>query len=115
MVRQRRRVLAIRIVAADGCKTASVNTLSDEIFGTFGDTVNLQERFRTCLYGRVMMERYSGRTSTRMTISSGVWQLDARSLAVRGRNEIDIVNLLLPTLNNVLRRLETQFDHSPNI
>ena len=44
-------VLVLRIEAADSATTASETQLTDDIFGSTGDPVNLKSQFNQCSYG----------------------------------------------------------------
>ena len=41
-------VLVVRVVLADGAPTSSVAQLSDSVFGTDGDTINLKSQYAAC-------------------------------------------------------------------
>jgi hypothetical protein len=49
-------VLVIRAVAADSATTASEETLSDDVFGTLGDAVNLKSQYSQCSDGQLQFE-----------------------------------------------------------
>jgi hypothetical protein len=44
--------LAVRVTAPDKVVAATADSISDEIFGTFGDTVNMVSQFDACSYGK---------------------------------------------------------------
>ena len=48
-------VLVVRVLV-DDMAMHSAATLSDKVFGTDGDINNLSERFRSCSYGKLLME-----------------------------------------------------------
>ena len=48
-------VLVVRVVASNAAPD-SVDFLSDKVFGTNGDPINLRERFRSCSFGQLLME-----------------------------------------------------------
>jgi len=55
-----RTVLAIRVVANDSATTASEATISDEVFGTSGDDVNLRTQMARCSLNQVDFAPASG-------------------------------------------------------
>lgn len=55
----RRTVIVIRIVAIDSATSASEAQLSDDIFGTNGDGLNLRSGYNKCSYGQLQFEPLS--------------------------------------------------------
>jgi hypothetical protein len=51
-----KKVLVLRIEAADSATTASEMQLADDIFGAAGDPVNLKSQFNRCSYGQFQLE-----------------------------------------------------------
>jgi hypothetical protein len=49
-------VLVVRVLGSTESSMPSVDVLSDKVFGTNGDPINLQERFRSCSYGKLLIE-----------------------------------------------------------
>jgi hypothetical protein len=43
-----RSVLAVKVIAADGAYSFDEATLSDEVFGSSGDPVNLVSQYKAC-------------------------------------------------------------------
>ena len=48
-----RSVLAVRVIASDGQYGFNETTLSDEVFGTFGDPVNLASQYKACSFDQL--------------------------------------------------------------
>ena len=46
-------VLAVRVIGADSSTTASMTEISDSIFGTNGDPVNLKSQFASCSFNKL--------------------------------------------------------------
>ena len=103
-------VLAVRIVALDSVTTASVDTISDKVFGTFGDSVNLSERYRSCSFGEVIMTPFSGTTTTGRTIQNGVYQISIPTNIVGVTNTV-VRDQVEAALTQELGNLPSQFDH----
>jgi hypothetical protein len=49
-------VLVVRVAASNTGVKYSADVLSDKVFGTQDDPINLSERFRSCSYGKLQME-----------------------------------------------------------
>jgi hypothetical protein len=49
-------VLVVRVAASNTGVKYSTDVLSDKVFGTQDDPINLSERFRSCSYGKLQME-----------------------------------------------------------
>ena len=71
-----RSTLVVRVTAPDGQTTASAASLSDSVFGTNGDPVNLKTQYEDCSAGQLVFEPYNGVTSTGQQISGGVAEVD---------------------------------------
>ncbi len=54
----RRKVLAVWVTARDSNPTLTPQQLSDKIFGTINDSVNLKERMASCSYDELLIEPY---------------------------------------------------------
>ena len=46
-------VLVVRVIASDDSTTASEEELSDSVFGTYGDEVNLKSQYEACSHGKM--------------------------------------------------------------
>jgi hypothetical protein len=109
-----RTVLAIRVTANDMKTSVSQKRLSNKIFGTGADAINLSERFDTCSYGQVTMSPYSGTTFKGITIPDtarvGVVTININK-KVGGSREGVIRDAVLDAAQAQLGNLEEQFDH----
>jgi hypothetical protein len=77
-------VLVIRAVAADQSTTASESTLSDDIFGTFGDSVNLRSQYSLCSDGKLQLQPL---TTHSLVGSDGVYTVTLPNTFVSGSKE----------------------------
>ena len=59
-----RTVLVVRVIASDGSSTATPAQLSDSVFGTDGDPVNLKSQYDACSYGKLNFIPAPDRTAT---------------------------------------------------
>ena len=55
-------VLVVRVVAGNGQTTANRTTLSDSVFGTSGDPVNLKSQYSSCSHGKFTFVEADGRS-----------------------------------------------------
>lgn len=105
-----RTVLVLRVIATDASTTATVAELSDSVFGTSGDPVNLASQMSACSYGQLTMIPYSGTTSTGVTISGGVVEVPINTY-VGGRSKGSIDTDITNAATALLGSLGGQFDH----
>ncbi|KAL9188583.1 hypothetical protein ACHAXT_006961 [Thalassiosira profunda] len=66
-----RSVLVVRVIGADAATTASESELSDSVFGTDGDPVNLRSQYRDCSHGQQIFDptTYNGITDGAVTVT----------------------------------------------
>lgn len=103
-------VIAIRVIAADASETSSAAVLSDEIFGTSGDLVNLRERSASCSYNKFKLEPYIGTTSTGVNVTNGVYEVTIPN-NVTGVDGSIIRHAVQDAGNAVLGNMREQMDH----
>jgi hypothetical protein len=77
-------VLVIRAVAADSATTASEETLSDDVFGTLGDAVNLKSQYSQCSDGQLQFEPL---TTNSLVGTDGVYTVNLPSTFVSGADD----------------------------
>jgi hypothetical protein len=85
-------VLVIRAIAADQSTTASESTLSDDIFGTFGDPVNLRSQYSQCSDGKLQFQPL---TTNSLVGSDGVYTVTLPSTFVTGASDGTIRDAML--------------------
>ena len=71
-----KQVLVIRADGTDASTTSDVETISDKIFGTGEDKLNLRSQFAACSYKKLDFMPYSGATSTGAYIDNGVAEVN---------------------------------------
>lgn len=79
-----KKVLVLRIEAADKATTASESELSDDIFGTDGDLLNLKSQFNACSYGQLQFEPL---TSNGIVGTDGVYTVSLPTTIVTGGDD----------------------------
>jgi hypothetical protein len=109
-----RKVLVVRVLAPDRTTTADPATLSGDFFGTgkVETAVSMRERLRSCSYGEIDLNPFSGSTPSGAVIQNGVVEVQIGT-AVNGQGSQAIQNLVLATLRNNLgiSTLSNTFDH----
>jgi hypothetical protein len=85
-------VLVIRAVAADKETTASESQLSNNIFGTFGDSVTLKSQFSACSDGKL---QFKPLTSNKLVGSDGVYTVRLPTTFVTNVTEATIREAIL--------------------
>jgi hypothetical protein len=80
-------VLVIRATAADRATTASESALSDDIFGTLGDTFNLKSQYYQCSDGKLQFQPL---TTNTLVGSDGVYTVNISSTLVSGASDATI-------------------------
>ncbi|KAI2489233.1 hypothetical protein MHU86_25350 [Fragilaria crotonensis] len=76
-----KRVLVLRIQAADASTTASESQLEDDVFGAAGDVLNLKSQYNQCSYGQLQFEPT---TSNTIVGTDGVYTVSLPSTFVSG-------------------------------
>ena len=71
-----KQVLAIRANGLDTSTTSNKETISDKIFGTGGDKLNLRSQYAACSYNKLDFVPYSGVTSAGEYIENGVVEVN---------------------------------------
>jgi hypothetical protein len=107
---ERHVVLAVRVRSNDSVSAATTAVLSDKVFGTRGDTINLSERYATCSYGELNMVPYVGTTTTGVSIAEGTYEARI-NLNVRNMDEAVVREEAIRVLTTQLGNLASQFDH----
>lgn len=101
-------VLAVRVVAPDASTTSTIAELSDEIFGTSGDPINLQTQFEACSGGKLKMRPATDNSGI---IQNGVVEVTISRNVGNTDNSI-IRNAALEAVKNRLgQNLADKFDH----
>jgi hypothetical protein len=105
-----RTVIAVRIIASDTATTSSAAEISDKIFGTDGDRVNLKTRYAACSYGEITIEPFNGISASGVEIFNGVIEVTIPNNAI-DTNRGAIGNAALSALTALVGEINFQFDH----
>ena len=103
-------VLALRVVAPDSSTTSDEATISDEIFGTSGDAINLSSQYAVCSYDQLIFEPFNGATSTGEQITNGVATVEITE-NVNGADDGTIRNAITNAGNSKFGNMQSQFDY----
>jgi hypothetical protein len=92
-----------------------MSELSDAVFGTSGDSVNLSERFASCSYGQLIMKPYEDTTTTGVSIPGTQYKIGLVEVEisnnVQGATDDTIKNAAETAARALLGDLPDQFDH----
>ena len=103
-------VLVVRVTDSKGLTPSrDAAGTSDKVFGTGGDAVNLKERVEACSQGLYQIIPFSGKTSTGVDISDGVYDFTV-SFEVENKLNEDAVDETIVELEEKLGKLQEQFD-----
>jgi hypothetical protein len=103
-----KRVLVLRAVASDKFTTASEVELSDDIFGTSGDVINLKTQYRSCSDNQLIFEPL---TTNSLVGTDGVYTVNIPSTVVTGAADGDIVTAMVDKATADLGSLTTLVDY----
>jgi hypothetical protein len=104
------KVLAVRVTDSNGkSPTVDAAKMSDALFGTDGDKVNLKERLESCSHGFFQVEPFDGKTKSGVSISNGVYELTIK-FAVKNEINEKVQDDAIKELEKKLGNLEEQFD-----
>jgi hypothetical protein len=82
-----KKVLVIRAVALDRSTTATEAQLSDDIFGTAGDAINLKSQYQACSDGKLVFEPV---TTNALVGTDGVYTVTLPTTNVTGATDSTI-------------------------
>jgi hypothetical protein len=102
-------VLVVRVIAQDFSTSSSVSDLSDNVFGTNGDPVNLKSQYEDCSYNKL---RFNPTQDPRTT--NGVYEVTISSFISRGNRRAskeNVMDAVSSRLTAELGDLPSQFDH----
>jgi len=102
------KVLVIRAVASDASTTASESELSDDIFGTSGDVVNLKSQYALCSDGKLQFEPL---TTNSLVGTDGVYTVNLPTTVIM---ETDIFEIENAMANQALSDLGPSLDRFPD-
>ena len=76
-----KKVLVLRIQAADASTTASETQLADDVFGAAGDVFNLKSQYNQCSYGQLQFDKA---TSNALVGTDGVYTVTLPTTIITG-------------------------------
>jgi len=97
-------VLVVRVIASDGPTTSNETVLSDKVFGTYGDMLNLKSGYNACSYGQLQMVPV-----TNSKVTNGVISLTVATKA-KGIDTSILESAVMNAISNTLGS-SSQFDH----
>ncbi|MEM1154282.1 MAG: hypothetical protein AAGI44_09080, partial [Pseudomonadota bacterium] len=98
-------VLVLRITTADSAPTPSASQLSDSVFGTYGDPVNLVSQYAACSYGKKTFVPAEG-----PNIVDGVAEVTV-GINAAGSSRYTVMNAATTAANALVGSLGANYDH----
>jgi hypothetical protein len=103
-----KRVLVLRAIASDKTTTATEAELSDDIFGTSGDVINLKTQYRSCSDNQLIFEPL---TTNSLVGSDGVYTVNIPTTVVTNAADGDIVDAMVAKATADLGTLTSLVDY----
>jgi hypothetical protein len=98
-------VLVLHVTSLDSQTSASPSELSDSVFGTYGDPINLATQYDACSYGKKTFVAAQG-----ADIVDGVAQISI-GINSSGASRTTVMNAVTTAANDLLGSLSSNFDH----
>ena len=105
-----KKVLVVRADAKGSSTSATSETLSDKIFGTYGDTATLKSQYMACSHGKLELQPYVGMTRGGTEVKNGVLDVSI-DLYVPGTIRFAVEDALEEAATQLVGNLHEQFDH----
>lgn len=102
--------LVLRVGAPDADTTASLSELSDSVFGTSGDPVNLRSQYKACSSNQLDFAPVNGMSSSGVQVSNGAYQVSI-SQTVTGVDNGIVRDAVTAAGNVALGNMQSQYDH----
>ncbi len=93
-----RTVLVVRVVASDATTTASLDRLSDSVFGGVNDTVTLASQYAACSHGQLNFVKAPDRTGISTNIVNGAVEVTVGTSTSQG--DATMSNAIVAELNS---------------
>jgi len=85
--------------------------VSDNVFGTNGDAVNLKTHFAQCSYNQLLFEPFIGETSSGEYITNGVGEVTIDMNALASSDRYVVHEAVLAAANSKYGNVQQQFDY----
>jgi len=105
-----KKVLVVRADGQGSVTTADSVTLSDKVFGTYGDKATLKSQYLACSHGKLELQPYSGVTRGGAVITNGVLDVSIDTY-VPGTSRFDVEDALEQAADSLTGGFQGQFDH----
>ena len=110
LMRGDKKVVAIRVVAPDASTTSSLSEMSDEIFGTGADAINLSSQYTACSHGKLNFLPFEGTANSGATVTGGVYEVSI-SQTITGVADGTVRNAVESATNTALGSRSGKFDY----
>jgi len=110
-----RKTLVIWIQASDFSTTTPMDDgrdgcLTDEVFGTYGDPINLRSQFKACSFDQLNFVPVNAESTTGVPVHNGVYSVKINQ-PVLGVDVSTIVNAVKAAATDALGNLPSQYDN----
>lgn len=105
-----KKTLVLRVNAPDVSTTASLSELSDSIFGTSGDPVNLRSQYKACSFNKLDFEPVNGASSSGVQVTNGAYDVFISQVVTNVDNGI-VRDAVITAGNTALGNMESQYNH----
>jgi hypothetical protein len=100
-----RSVLVVRVVALDSSTSSNQTVLSNRIFGTYGDMMNLRTGYQACSFGQLQLVPSANTKAVNGVVSVSI------ALNVKGVDPSIVENAVITSLTSLVGNPQSQFDH----
>lgn len=105
-----KKTLVLRVNAPDVSTTVSLSELSDSIFGTSGDPVNLRSQYKACSFNKLDFEPVNGASSSGVQVTNGAYDVFISQVVTNVDNGI-VRDAVITAGNTALGNMESQYNH----
>ena len=105
-----RRVLVVRAETKGGDTIGSKRDLTDRIFGTHGNSINMRSQYLGCSHDKLDFVPFEGSTQKGYHVTEGVIEVDIDK-DFRGKSRYDAEDALEAAAASVVGDLQSQFDN----
>ena len=107
--------IALWVQGSDASTTTPMDNglsgcMTDEIFGTYGDPINLRSQYKACSFNQLDFQPFNGSSSSGQAVFNGVYSVNI-SNTVSGTADGTIRDAVVTAGNSALGNMQSQFDH----
>jgi len=103
-------VFAVKVDALDTQTSLSSDQISDKLFGTGSDKVNMKSQFADCSFNQFQLEPFIGTTTTGESVTNGVGEITMQ-FDMKNKFNYNMESEILKAINEKFGKTKDQFDH----